>query len=146
MKLKGDSMGYTTKFKGEIRIDPCPTDDMIELVNEIPNIRHDDKKYPGIWCQWIINSNKKLEWDGAEKFYNYVEWLEYLIENIFAPRGYKLDGRIRFQGERFLDTGIIYVKDNEVRKIYGLDDVTDDELIIALTMDKAGNTKMEILT
>ena len=26
------------------------------------------------------------------------------------------------------------------------DDVTDDEIIIALTMDEDGNTKMEILT
>lgn len=138
-------MGYTTKFKGEISITPCPTDDIIELVNKISHTRHDDRNYPGIWCQWIINSDNKLEWNGAEKFYNYIEWLEYLIKNIFASRGYKLDGRIRFRGERFLDIGIIYVKDNVVRKIYGLDDVTDDEIIIALTMDEEGNTKMEIL-
>ena len=142
---ENDTMGYTTKFKGELSITPCPAEDIIELVNKISHTRHDDRKYPGIWCQWIINIDKKLEWNGAEKFYNYIEWLEYLIKNIFAPRGYKLDGRIRFQGERFLDIGIIYVKDNSVRKIYGLDDVTDDEIIIALTMDEEGNTKMEIL-
>ena len=139
-------MGYTTRFKGEISITPCPTDDIIELVNKISHTRHDDRNHPGIWCQWIINSDNKLEWNGAEKFYNYVEWLEYLIESIFAPRGYKLDGRIRFQGERFLDVGIIYVKDNAVRKIYGLDDVTDDEIIIAATMDEQGKTKIEVLT
>ena len=28
-------MGYTTRFKGEISITPCPTDDIIELVNDI---------------------------------------------------------------------------------------------------------------
>lgn len=131
-------MGYTTKFKGELCITPYPTDDIIEFVNKISDTRHDDREYPGIWCQWIINSNKKLEWNGAEKFYNYVEWLEYLIENIFDPRDYKLNGRIRFRGERFLDIGIIYVKDNVVRKIYGLDDVTDDEIIIAATIDEQG--------
>lgn len=139
-------MGYTTRFKGELTINPLPSDDIVDIVNKMSGIRHDDSKYPGIWCQWIINSNKKLEWNGAEKFYNYVEWMEYLIKNIFAPSGYKLYGRIRFQGERFLDIGIIYVKDNVVRKIYGIYDVTDDEIIIVATMDEQGQTKIEVLT
>lgn len=68
-------MGYTTKFKGEISITLYPTDDIVKLVNKISHTRHDERKYPGIWCQWIINSNNKLEWNGAEKFYYYVEWL-----------------------------------------------------------------------
>lgn len=139
-------MGYTTRFIGKLNIEPCPSDDIIDIVNKLSQTRHDDRKFPGIWCQWIINLENKLEWDGAEKFYNYVEWLEYLIEKIFAPRGYKLNGRIRFHGERFWDMGIIYVKDNEVRKIYGIYDVTDDEIIIAATMDEQGKTKIEVLT
>ena len=41
-------MGYTTRFKGEISITPCPTDDIIELVNKISHTRYDDKNYPGM--------------------------------------------------------------------------------------------------
>lgn len=85
--------------------------------------------------RWVYESDKRFN-----------ETEKVAIKRFGIIRGYKLDGRIRFQGERFLDIGIIYVKDNAVRKIYGLDDVTDDEIIIALTMDEEGNTKMEILT
>ena len=40
------------------------------------------KGVPGLWCQWIINDKGELEWDGNEKFYNYEEWLIYLIKHI----------------------------------------------------------------
>lgn len=118
-------MGYTTKFKGELTIKPCPLDEIIEIVNDISKTRHDDKKYPGIWCNWVINSNRNLEWNGAEKFYNYIEWLQYLVQNVFAPKGYQLNGRIRYQGERMEDIGVIYVKDNVVKNICGLYDIFD---------------------
>lgn len=122
-------MGYTTKFKGELVIDPCPTTEIVDIINKMTHIRHDDRKFPSIWCQWIINSNNKLEWNDAEKFYNYIEWLEYLIENIFVPNGYYLNGRIRYRGERLEDIGVIYVKNNEVKNIRGIYDVADDELL-----------------
>src|SRR5262245_61818938 len=31
---------------------------------------------PGLWCQWEVESTI-LQWDGGEKFYDYVEWLQY---------------------------------------------------------------------
>lgn len=68
---------------------------------------------PGLWCQWIIE-NGELVWDGGEKFYNYVEWLEYLIKHFFAPLGYVLNGVIGFQGESYDDRGNIEVTDNRV--------------------------------
>ena len=75
---------------------------------------------PGLWCQWIINEEGDLVWDQGEKFYNYVEWLEYLIENIFEPLGYVLNGRIEFQGEDPDDFGTIDVEENVVDVQYGV--------------------------
>lgn len=70
---------------------------------------------PGLWCQWEVNdSGDYLEWDGGEKFYNYVEWMEYLIEKVFAPSGHVLNGEIEWQGEDRDDAGIIVVEDNKV--------------------------------
>lgn len=69
---------------------------------------------PGLWCQWIINDNNELEWDGNEKFYDYIEWLEYLIKNFFEPWDIKLNGVIKWQGEDYNDRGVIIVKDNKV--------------------------------
>lgn len=79
----------------------------------------EESVHPGLWCQWIINDNNELEWDGGEKFYNYVEWLKYLIEHFFVPLGYVLNGDINWQGEESDDLGIIHVVDNNVDVEYG---------------------------
>lgn len=68
---------------------------------------------PSLWCQWIIEDNE-LTWDGGEKFYYYVDWLNYLIENFFKYWGVVLNGTIKWRGEDFDDNGIITVCDNLV--------------------------------
>jgi hypothetical protein len=73
------------------------------------------KTQPGLWCQWIPTYDRRgMEWDGGEKFYNYVEWIEYLIEKILAPRGYSLTGDVQWRGEEWDDTGTISITDNKV--------------------------------
>lgn len=73
------------------------------------------KTQPGLWCSWMPSEDKKgIEWDKGEKFYNYVEWLEYLIKNFLAPKGYVLQGVVAWQGEDMQDCGYIIVKDNLV--------------------------------
>ena len=70
---------------------------------------------PSLWCQWTINEDGTcLEWDGGEKFYNYVEWLKYLIQHFFDKWGVKLNGEITWEGEDSEDMGKIVVVDNEV--------------------------------
>lgn len=70
---------------------------------------------PSLWCQWIPTEDKlSLEWDNGEKFYNYTEWLVYLIHKILAPNGYVLNGTIQWQGEDNGDVGEIFVEDNLV--------------------------------
>lgn len=70
---------------------------------------------PGLWCQWVpTDDGSELVWDGGEKFYNYVEWLEYLIDKILAPRGYTINGECQWFGENRDDVGVIIVKNNIV--------------------------------
>lgn len=70
---------------------------------------------PGLWCQWIpTEDGTRLVWDGGEKFYDYVEWLQYLIDKILAPRGYTITGTCEWQGEDSDDFGKIVVTDNNV--------------------------------
>ena len=90
-------MGYTTKFEGEFIITPYPTEEFVETINLFSSKRHDEEQYPGIWCQWIINSNGRLLWSGGEKFYFYIEWLQYLIDEYFKPQGYELNGKINYR-------------------------------------------------
>jgi hypothetical protein len=70
---------------------------------------------PGFWCQWLpTNDGECLEWDFGEKFYNYVEWLEYLIEHFFTPWGVTLNGAIQWYGDEPDDRGLIEVEDSVV--------------------------------
>jgi hypothetical protein len=66
-----------------------------------------------------------IEWDTGEKFYDYVEWLEYIIYNFLAPKGYVLNGNVEWYGEDRADVGTIVVKSNIVRRV-----TADDELEI----------------
>lgn len=89
------------------------------------------KPQPGLWCQWVpTGGGRGIEWDGGEKFYNYVEWLEYLIDKVFpwilkeGDEPLVLNGEIEWYGEDREDVGKIVVKDNKVitqegRVVYG---------------------------
>lgn len=70
---------------------------------------------PGLWCNWELDdTGTELKWNGAEKFYNYIEWLEYLIQHFFTPWNIKLNGKIKWNGEDSDDVGLITVKNNKV--------------------------------
>lgn len=91
-------------FRGQER-DPSVID-----FNQPPEV------IPSLWCGWIPNeTNDKLIWDGEEKFYNYIDWQVYLIEQFFAPWGYSLVGSMRWEGEcGCMDTGVIKIIDNKI--------------------------------
>lgn len=70
---------------------------------------------PGLWNQWIPNEDgTSIEWDGGEKFYGYVEWLEYIITHFLKPWGYTVNGAVKWSGEDSDDMGAIVVNDNVV--------------------------------
>jgi hypothetical protein len=79
------------------------------------------KTQPGLWLQWIPTEDKMgLEWDGNEKFYDSVEWIEYLINKILEPRGYILNGIVNAQGEDMKDKYHINIINNKVYNKSGL--------------------------
>lgn len=70
---------------------------------------------PGLWCQWAPDERGAfLSWDGAEKFYNYLEWLEYLIEHFLKPWGRSVSGDVRWQGDDDADIGTIKIRANVI--------------------------------
>lgn len=84
------------------------TDDVISF-NDPPSGQ------PGLWCQWVPNEDgTAIEWDQGEKFYDYQEWLVYLIDHFLKPWGYTLNGVVEFQGEERDDRGQLVVEDNRV--------------------------------
>lgn len=77
------------------------------------NYNNPPEGQPGLWCQWVPNIDEII-WDGTEKFYNYVEWIEYIIDHFLKPWGYLVNGEVEWEGEESGDLGIIIVTDNEV--------------------------------
>ena len=72
---------------------------------------------PGLWCQWIVSpfdGKHHLVWNDGEKFYNYVEWLKFMIKHFFEPWGIKLTGDIDWFGEERTDIGRISCLNNTV--------------------------------
>lgn len=70
---------------------------------------------PGLWCKWQpTDDGAFIEWTQAEKFYNYVEWLEYLIEHFIKPWGCVVGGDVKWTGEEDDDRGVIRVANNIV--------------------------------
>lgn len=108
-------MGYTTSFDGHIKFSRQLTLNEKNELDYIANESRDEDGMPNSYCQWVTDKHGYyLEWDGNEKFYSYIEWLEWLIENKFKKWGITLNGSMNWQGEEAEDIGRITVKDNIV--------------------------------
>ncbi len=66
----------------------------------VVNYNRPPKGQPGLWCNWAPTSDGSgLEWNGAEKFYHFEEWLEYLTDQFLTPWGYEVSGSVSWVGE-----------------------------------------------
>lgn len=81
---------------------------------------------PRLWCDWCIypeikNKDKSdkvsayLAWDQSDKFYDYVEWLKYLIKHFFIPSGLSITGVILAIGEQIEEATYIIAKNNQIQ-------------------------------
>lgn len=87
------------------------------------------KTQPSLWLQWEPTSDgKSLEWNGAEKFYAYVEWLKYIQEQILTStkknahiftKAYKLNGVVTWKGESSDDVGFILAYNGNILTVEG---------------------------
>jgi hypothetical protein len=101
-------MGYTTKFKGKFVLNkPIKELEIYKTIEKWNNGEECDG-----YCQWVLTKdNKGFEWDYNEKFYEYQEWLQKLIEYL-KPFGYTITGQVEFQGEEIDDHGWLGIDAN----------------------------------
>lgn len=91
-------MGYTTKFKGAITLSRPLTFGEARKLLEF----HDDPdiiagQHPGSYLQWVpTESLDGIVWDGGEKFYEYTEWMQWLVKSGCRNKGSKR--RANFSG------------------------------------------------
>jgi len=104
--------------------------------DDILDYNHPPAGQPSLWCQWVpTEDGEAIEWDGNEKFYEYIAWIEYIIEHFLTPWGRTLSGEVSWQGESSDDRGVIFIKDNEVVSqedtiSNSLDSPSEDETVI----------------
>lgn len=105
-------MGYNTRFNGRFDFVGDVPLNVIESMRSLEGVDTRDRMgtYPGCHCQWVLtNDNKGIKWDGEEKFYEWEEWLRWIIRQYLLPNGVHLKGRVTFQGEDVDDAGFIEV-------------------------------------
>ena len=112
-------MGYTTAFEGSLTITPELTPEDWAYYYVHYRGRTKGREYPltpDSYCDWVVphEARDTFRWDGSEKFYNWGDWIRYLIAEFFAPRGYALNGEMKWRGKDALDVGRITVKNNHL--------------------------------
>ena len=133
-RMKRDSEKLMEMYKGQFGFPNINSDNPIDIYgiegeffvkegeingdrNDISIIDHNSPsiKQPSLWCQWVLSDDgTNLAWDENEKFYNYVEWLDYII-NIFNKWNIIINGEVSFQGQERRDKGKIKVKNNIIK-------------------------------
>lgn len=119
-------MGYSTDFTGRLNFSRPLTVPEFRQLERLANYDSKDDGYyatftdtpetiPDAYLQWQpTEDGEGLEWNGGEKFYEYIHWLRWLVKHYFKPRDIVLNGQIQWQGEEIGDVGIIKVVDNKV--------------------------------
>ena len=116
-------MGYNTKFEGEFRLDRPLDDETYEELSAMDGPFDECDGYPSRWCQWTVGDDwQSIRWNGGEKFYGYIGWIRLLNGRFLAPRGYRLGGTVRFQGEDPGDSGKIVAADGRIEVFWDDDD------------------------
>lgn len=148
---KDQTMGYTTEFEGQIDIHPPLNTAEIAYLKAFSASRRmkrtkgsyyvgDDRTdvlennippdgQPGLWCKWIPNEDgTAIVWNGHEKFYDSVAWMQYLIDHFLGHGakavgqvpgivgGHTLRGHIHAEGEEPGDVWELIVINNQARE------------------------------
>jgi hypothetical protein len=82
---------------------------------------------PGLYCQWTPNDEgTEIAWDEGEKFYEYTEWIKFLILHFLKPWGYVVNGDTTWTDDEG-DAGEIIITDNVVKTKTGVMTYVDDD-------------------
>jgi hypothetical protein len=121
---RGLSMGYHIDFSGEFSLNKKLDGETCNILKKLGCIYKDPEELSlppsklNSYCQWVPSSDgMSIKWNDAEKFRDYIEWIEYLIKEILQPKEYVLNGSVYWRGESFDDFGKIEIINNNVKTL-----------------------------
>jgi hypothetical protein len=108
-------MGYTTNFSGSINLSRKLTFPEARMLLSITDDSSKaEGKHPNGYLQWVPNVElDSIVWDGNEKFYDYIEWMEWII-CFMETLGIDTNGIIHWGGEDPYDIGVITIEDGKL--------------------------------
>lgn len=152
-------MGYSTDFEGRVQVTPPLNAEEIAFLKKFNETRRMDREkgpyhvdaggfmgqghepdirdynrppagQPSLWCGWEpTEDGTAIVWDGGEKFYSSVEWMQYLIDHFLRPgalakeqlpflrANHQVSGEIVAQGEDASDSWCLVVENNAARRV-----------------------------
>ncbi len=113
-------MGYSIYFSDEFSIYPPVRIEHRNLLHQVSNSGVDGYSPPTDYgTDWeLTKSSSGLHHNGIEKSRDNIEWLQYLLKHFFGPLGYVVQGKVFWSGEDPSDSGLIWIKDSELKSIY----------------------------
>lgn len=116
-------MGYTTTFEGSFNLSRQLASEHADILFDLAETDSREcadllkEGAPSGYCQWRPTRRLDgIEWDGGEKFYEYSEWLQFIIDKRLKPWGYMLTGSVHYSGEGRGDNGLLVISDGRVSK------------------------------
>lgn len=111
-------MGYTTEFTGAMKLGRKLTmteaKELLEMADD-SDVSSAATRIDA-YFQWVpADTLEHIVWDGNEKFYKYVEQLQWLCDWLIQ-RGITASGNLYWQGEETGDTGTLVIANNVVTR------------------------------
>jgi len=112
-------MGYDTRFSGAIEFSrPLTLAEATTWMNTHEALYDCDETakldaMPDSYLQWVPSEDlQALVYDDNEKFYEYKDWLKWVLSHWIGRWGIVANGEILWSGEETDDNGILKVENN----------------------------------
>ena len=136
-------MGYDTWFNGEFDLTPALSQAQITELKDFEEPEYIPGTKERFWtgCHWVPNTDgTAIVWDETQKFYDYYEWTEYIIEKFLVPWGITCDGEVYCRGDEFSDFSKIVVNDNKVTRVWAFKECDENSYVC----DVCGRTQLSL--
>lgn len=120
-------MGYFTTFDGGLNVSRRNAGNvtrpslkgLAETVRGLRDGSVKDPEAPSLWSPWEINEYGDHLYIRETKSQEYVEWLKFIIKNVYEPFDVAVNGVVYWRGESDDDFGRISVSNNKVSVALG---------------------------
>lgn len=103
-----------TYFQGEFELDKKATEEMKNQMKEI-DVNNETIKN-SINCWKFSDDGKQIIWnEEIRECYDYIAWIQYIVDKLIIPNGYVLNGEMHWHGEDYADMWkLITIKNNRI--------------------------------